>query len=63
MSSGSGARPESGWVSARWIRIAALSVISSPEGSTSAGTWRSGLTLAISAAAAGSSQTRRSISS
>jgi hypothetical protein len=38
-----GSRPLPGWASARWIRIAALSVITLPSGSTSVGTRPVGL--------------------
>src|SRR5215469_10127089 len=49
-----GASRASGWSSASQINIAALSVINSPPGKTSAGTWRIGL-IAASAGSPASS--------
>ncbi len=40
---GRGARPASGWRSASHIRMAALSVMTSPSGVVSTGIWRIGL--------------------
>ncbi|MNE99622.1 hypothetical protein D3C80_1983290 [compost metagenome] len=45
-----------GWESASQIRMAALSVITSPPGVTRAGTWRMGLTCATLSRSASPSQ-------
>src|SRR5215467_13334987 len=60
---GAGAKAASGWRSASQIKIAALSVITSPPGKTSTGTWPRGLTLSTAGVWATSCKTEPPITS